>query len=519
MDVEAVTEAPLDILPGYFIGVWCNFWGSNWATHHYPGWRSMQDKPIVWGLALNAEIIKLGFEDEPKSHWWCEFIEDDGSRSQSRVPPHFISEISKTMPDDYRNPPYLQVRQSSDISLVADVVRTSRPPPDNEVPMHDDLTTKRRKITNNLENDLIVGDAQVSLAIKAATWPKSSVVKKPMLLSKEKQDATTSSTISILQQPAATAATPTTTSLPTTLQITSKIPTTTSTTSDVVAPQPTGVKKSNELSRADNYFEGRRTQDFVSDYKKSPLKSLSLHGISSKALLEMNELQFFDIASPRHYIRGEVTKLTNEKRAKDRTSECMNEFSADELELFFSYWITFSLYPNVQTREQYWCSSVNSDILETALEFGKYGLSRHRFDAIFRHLTVATYDADDERFDLILIDRYVDAFNANNTQNIELGTMIAVDEGTTEWHNSDTIPNYCWMPEKPHSSGTMWHGIGDAATKVVSFLQPKRSGPLPKAESPYHYKTSELVYSMLSKAQLLDSGRIVLLDAYLLHWK
>jgi hypothetical protein len=173
---------------------------------------------------------------------------------------------------------------------------------------------------------------------------------------------------------------------------------------------------------------------------------------------------------------------------------------------YIALWFAMT-YVSAETRHDYWAK--NDDDFIPAPDFGKYGISRDRFEDITSCLRFVT--AAPATDSLGAVRGLIHAFNANMVASFRPSWCIVVDESMARWTNKNTIPNYVFIPRKPTPHGQEWHTLADSATHIIIAIDPVEQAPNRRFES--YGKMAGTVLRLCESAGVFGTPRVLVGDS------
>jgi hypothetical protein len=179
-----------------------------------------------------------------------------------------------------------------------------------------------------------------------------------------------------------------------------------------------------------------------------------------------NPLSLFKAMLPVNFIEIVVFKQTNINLAKHGHSP----MTLQEFWKYLALRIAMSLYSGTPVHD-FW--STTQSFLKPMHNFGQYGISKHRFDCLTSSLTLwSSTNADDQIYQ---IRELVNAFNHNMSCVFKPSWVLCIDESMSMWSNRQTLPNWVYVQRKPTPTGSEWHDIACALSKVIFVIEPVES--------------------------------------------
>ena len=239
-----------------------------------------------------------------------------------------------------------------------------------------------------------------------------------------------------------------------------------------------------------------------------------------EAAANHSRLDMFLLSFPPHHLNKIVqltsSKLLNLNKTPTTKQEILKLFGVLVLITRFEF----------GSRASLWATTAPSKYIPAPC-FGKTGMSRHRFDVLFRCLTFSNQPSErppslsHEQWRWKLVDDFVAAFNRHRFETFNPSHLLCVDESVSRWYGqggnwiNEGLPHYIALDRKPH------HGceIQDAACGVSGVMLRLKLVKTPEAEdAAEQYDDQDLNHGCKVLKQLIHpwirTNRVVCADSY-----
>ncbi len=121
-------------------------------------------------------------------------------------------------------------------------------------------------------------------------------------------------------------------------------------------------------------------------------------------------------------------------------SRTERELTVHELWRYIGLRIAMTAYPQTPVHD-FWI--ITPMKLKPAHNFGQFGISKRRCDAITSALTFWTVSNASD--DLHCVRELINSFDINMTAAFKLAWIICIDESMSQWTNRNTLPNWVYV--------------------------------------------------------------------------
>jgi hypothetical protein len=171
---------------------------------------------------------------------------------------------------------------------------------------------------------------------------------------------------------------------------------------------------------------------------------------------QLSRLDYFFLLFPPAALTY-ICRLTNYQLANNT----MKETNIGELLRFFGIWMLSTRF-EFGSRASLWSTTAPFKYVP-APAFGRTGMPRHRFDAIWRYIRFSDQpderpeEMSSEKYRWRLVDDFVDQFNNHRANNFFPSDLICVDESISRWYGQGGhwinlgLPMYIAFDRKPEN--------------------------------------------------------------------
>lgn len=164
------------------------------------------------------------------------------------------------------------------------------------------------------------------------------------------------------------------------------------------------------------------------------------------------------------------------------------EITEYEVLQVFGYFHAMTLSSQPGRRATYWAQDGDGDAprLFPAPDFGKWGMTSHRFEEVLGALRLGDYDDGDETADRwVPVRSFIDAFNERMVWAVSPGHHVEIDESMSAWrglggHVLGGLPHVQKIARKPQGVGLELMDLADAKSRIiirVEMVEGKAAAP------------------------------------------
>ena len=243
-----------------------------------------------------------------------------------------------------------------------------------------------------------------------------------------------------------------------------------------------------------------------------------------EAAANHSRLDMFLLSFPPHHLNKIVqltsSKLLNLNKTPTTKQEILKLFGVLVLITRFEF----------GSRASLWATTAPSKYIPAPC-FGKTGMSRHRFDVLFRCLTFSNQPSErppslsHEQWRWKLVDDFVEAFNLHRKENFTPSHMICVDESISRWYGhgghwiNAGLPCYVAIDRKPENGCEIQNSACGVSgimlrLKLVKNVEAEEASQ----QDPDREENEGLIHGCVVLKDLVepwyDSGRVICADSY-----
>lgn len=218
----------------------------------------------------------------------------------------------------------------------------------------------------------------------------------------------------------------------------------------------------------------------------------------------LEPVNLFKAMLPKSFLETTMHSLTNAQLGVAG----QNEMPLREFWKYFGLRLAMTAFPSTPVHD-FW--SMTAHPLRPAHNFGQYGMSKHRFDAITAALTF--WRGSNAADELHQIRELIDAFNRNMCATFRPSWLLCIDESMSQWTNRHTLPNWVYVERKPTPTGQEWHDIACSLTKIVFVIEPVQSVSYQKRFEDVHKPMAATILRLCETASLFGTPRVLVGDS------
>lgn len=250
------------------------------------------------------------------------------------------------------------------------------------------------------------------------------------------------------------------------------------------------------------------------DWDEVPFDARERDGYHDKKSYSLLHPQFEGNPSPldvfKHFFPPAL--IENSVRATNQTGHRKCGASWKDIDeglfmTFIAYWLAMGYH---EIRSDYWSTEEEHPMFVNH-KFGRYGISRNRFDQIISCLSFIPNTAAPPT-DLEQVRTMQVAFNEHMEKAYAPSWLVCVDESMVPWYRPSKCPVWIHIPDKPTQRGMEFHTASDHSPNVIFRVELVRDPLATKYQDSCSDKVSSLTLRMVD--HLRGTGRVVILDSY-----
>lgn len=204
-------------------------------------------------------------------------------------------------------------------------------------------------------------------------------------------------------------------------------------------------------------------------------------------------------------LKMDMINATNETGSRKYGSS-WKAMDSEEYDLFIAYWLAMGIHH--ESRAEWWQVEPDHPIF-SGHGFGRYGISRNRFDHIVSALSfipgrVATPLED--------VRHMQEAFNRHMVERYNPSWLVCVDESMTPWYHPGDCPAWIILKDKPTPRGMEFHVTADHSTNVIFRAELVRDPSATRFQNVCSDRVSAITLRLTET--LFHSYRVVILDSF-----